>query len=110
VDSHDEFEGGVVGVERVLGADHPTTLASCRSLATAYESAGRLKEAIPLFERTLSDCERVLGADHPSILTLRNKLADAYRTAGRFDEATRLPGCSQKEKGSGTGAVGEDAR
>ena len=41
--------------ERVLGADHPDTLASRHNLADAYVSAGRLGEAIPLLERTLAD-------------------------------------------------------
>ena len=51
--------------ERVLGPDHPDTLASRNNLAVAYQAAGRTAEAIPLFERTLAACERLLGADHP---------------------------------------------
>jgi hypothetical protein len=62
--------------ERVLGADHPDTLASRNSLAGAYESAGRLDEAIPLHEQTLADCERVLG-DQPLTRTARANLSDA---------------------------------
>jgi hypothetical protein len=50
--------------ERVLGPDHPDTLASQNNLADAYESAGRLTEATALLERTLADRERVLGPDH----------------------------------------------
>ena len=30
-----------------------------------YRAAGRMVEAIPLYERTLADCEQVLGDDHP---------------------------------------------
>ncbi len=41
--------------ERVLGLDHPTTLASRDELARAYRSAGRLAEAIGLHERTLTE-------------------------------------------------------
>ncbi|MDR0848899.1 MAG: tetratricopeptide repeat protein, partial [Propionibacteriaceae bacterium] len=52
-------------MERVLGSDHPSTLASRNNLAGAYESAGRLGEAISLFEAALVDRERVLGSDHP---------------------------------------------
>jgi hypothetical protein len=37
--------------ERVLGPDHPDTLASRNNLACAYESAGDLGGAIPLYER-----------------------------------------------------------
>jgi tetratricopeptide (TPR) repeat protein len=76
--------------ERVLGAEHPDTLASRNNLAYAYRSAGRVQEAIPLFERTLAECVRVLGADHPQTLTSRSDLAGAYESAGRLDEAIGL--------------------
>ena len=36
---------------RVLGPNHPDTLASRNNLALAYESAGRLDEAIDLYEQ-----------------------------------------------------------
>ena len=42
--------------------DDPTTLTSRNNLAGAYQSAGRLGEAIPLYEQTLADSVRVLGA------------------------------------------------
>ena len=74
----------------MLGADHPDTLASRNNLADAYQSAGRLEEAIALLERTLADRERVLGAEHPDTLASRNNLAGAYQSAGRLDEAIPL--------------------
>ena len=61
--------------ERVLGVDHPDTLASRNNLAYAYESAGDLGRAIPLYEQTLADRERVLGSDHPTTLAVRANLA-----------------------------------
>ena len=76
--------------EQVLGQAHPDTLTSRNNLASAYQDAGRLDEAIPLYERTLADCERVLGDDHPDTLTSRNNLARAYQAAGRLDEAIPL--------------------
>jgi tetratricopeptide (TPR) repeat protein len=80
----------VADSERLLGADHPSTLASRNNLAAAYQDAGRTAEAIQLHERTLSDCERLLGADHPDTLASRNNLAEAYRGAGRTAEAIPL--------------------
>ena len=77
-------------LERVLGPDHPDTLASRNNLALAYRAAGRAAEAIPLLERTLADSERVLGPDHPDTLISRNNLAAAYRGAGRAAEAIVL--------------------
>ena len=46
-------------VERVLGPDHPLTLASRNNLAGAYRAAGRAAEAIPLCEQTLAAFECV---------------------------------------------------
>jgi tetratricopeptide (TPR) repeat protein len=70
-----------------LGGDHPGTLASRNNLALAYESAGRLGEAIELYEATLAEYERVLGGDHPGTLRSRNNLAVAYEHDGRRSEA-----------------------
>ncbi len=75
---------------KTLGPDHPGTLVSRVSLASAYQAAGRINEAVPLFERTLADCERALGPDHPDTLASRGGLASAYRSAGRLDEAIDL--------------------
>ncbi|MFD4743236.1 tetratricopeptide repeat protein, partial [Streptomyces virginiae] len=59
---------------RVLGADHPDTLTSRNNLAGAYESAGDLGRAIPLYEQTLTDTVRVLGGGHPFTVTVRGNL------------------------------------
>ena len=74
----------------VLGPDHPDTLTSRNNLAYAHESAGRLDQAIPLYEQTLADRERILGPDHPDTLTSRNNLAVAHQAAGRLDQAIAL--------------------
>ena len=73
-----------------LGPDHPSTLASRNNLAGAYQDAGRLDEAIALYEQTLEDRTRILGPHHPHTLTSRNNLANAYQNAGRLDEAIAL--------------------
>ena len=80
----------VADCERVLGGTHPVTLQSRNNLALAYQDAGRLAEAIPLYERTLADFERVLGGTHPATLQSRNNLASAYQDAGRLAEAIPL--------------------
>ena len=84
------LEGVVSVVNEVLDADHPDALASRHSLAGAYESAGCLGEAIPLYEEVVADSVRVLGEDHPDTLTSRGNLAYAYRAAGRLGEAIPL--------------------
>jgi hypothetical protein len=55
----------------VLSGDHPDTLASRNNLAYAYDLAGDLYRAIPLFEQTLTDAERVLGEGHPITVAVR---------------------------------------
>ena len=76
--------------ERILGPDHPGTLASRSNLANAYWAAGRTDEAITLHQHTLTTREHTLGPDHPDTLQSRNNLANAYQDAGRTDEAITL--------------------
>ena len=77
----------VAALEGTRAPDHPDTLASRNNLAGAYREAGRLEQAIALFEQVLTDRTRVLGEDHPDTLTSRNNLASAYHAAGRLTEA-----------------------
>ena len=74
----------------MLGVDHPDTLTSRITLALAYQAIGRLAEAVPLFEATVTDCERLLGPDHPDTLVSRHALALAYRAVGRLADAIPL--------------------
>jgi tetratricopeptide (TPR) repeat protein len=76
--------------ERLLDGEHTETQVCRDRVATAYQYAGRLDRAIPLFKQNLADSERILGPDHPDTLTSRNNLAGAYRDAGRLDEAITL--------------------
>ena len=84
------LQRAMAGYARVLGTDHPHTLASRSNLAGVYEAAGGLGRAIPLYEQTLADSVRVLGADHPDTLASRNNLAGAYRAAGDLGRAIPL--------------------
>ncbi|WP_182885769.1 tetratricopeptide repeat-containing protein [Microbispora sp. H10885] len=84
------FEATLADCERVLGADHPSTLASRNNLAGVYREAGNLGRAISLFEAALAGHERVLGADHPDTLTSRGNLAGTYRAAGNLGRAIPL--------------------
>ena len=77
-------------LDKTLGSDHPRTLAARGNLAVAYQSAGRLDQAVLLFEQVLAAHEHVLGPDHPGTLAARNNLAGAYESAGRPDEAIDL--------------------
>ena len=63
----------------MLGEDHPDTLTSRNNLAGAYQAAGDLGRAIPLYEQTLTELRRVLGEDHPTVALVRDNLAAARR-------------------------------
>ena len=76
--------------EQTLGTTHPDTLTSRNNLAGAYHAAGKLDQAIPLFEQNLTDQEQILGPRHPDTLTSRNNLAAAYHAAGNLDQAITL--------------------
>ncbi len=77
-------------IQAALAVEHPQALAARNNLANAYQEAGQLDQAIPLYEQTLATCERVLGPDHPDTLASRNNLASAHREAGQLDQAFAL--------------------
>lgn len=82
-----EAEATLLTLDTLRGPDHPDTLTSRNNLAYAYESAGDLGRAIPLYEQNLTDTERILGPDHPDTLTSRNNLASVWWDAGRHSDA-----------------------
>jgi hypothetical protein len=67
--------------QRVLGPDHPDTLASRNDLAAGYGAAGQPDEAIALYQVALADCERVLGPSHPLTVTVRENAASTSESA-----------------------------
>ncbi|GIJ58921.1 tetratricopeptide repeat protein [Virgisporangium aurantiacum] len=67
---------------RMLGADHPETMAVRNHLARWRAGAGDLAGAVAAFEDLLADRLRVLGADHPDTLITRGNLARWQGEAG----------------------------
>ena len=84
------LSNAVDNLGRSLGPDNSYTLISRNNLACAYRDAGRLDEAIDLFEQVLASRLRVLEPDHLDILASRNNLAAAYELAERLDDAIPL--------------------
>lgn len=76
--------------EQALGVEHSETLNSYGNLAHAYETAGRVSEAIALLETALAIRVRVQGSEHPDTMTSRHNLASAYKSVGRLDKAIAL--------------------
>jgi len=91
---YNEAEKGFVEVmetrKRILGAEHPDTLASMANLASTYQNQGRWKEAEELEVQVMETRKRVLGAEHPDTLTSMNNLAFTRKEQGRVAEAIEL--------------------
>ena len=76
--------------ERILGRDHPDTLAAMNNLAAVLQDQGDLSAAQSFHERTYLTCQRVLGSDHPSTLATMNNSAAVLQDLGRHDEAREM--------------------
>ena len=78
--------------EAALGtiSSEQAALEGANAIAYAYVSAGRMADAIALFEEVLADSLRILGHDHIDTLVFRGNLAGTYQVVGRFDEAISL--------------------
>jgi hypothetical protein len=77
------YEPLLVDRERVLGADHPDTLATRYKLALTYQDAERVDNAIAIYEPLLADSERILGPQHACTLATRDNLAAHMRQLER---------------------------
>ncbi|GAA1898825.1 hypothetical protein GCM10009837_21740 [Streptomyces durmitorensis] len=83
-------EGALVACVRVLGDDHPDTIAVRSKLSTICRVAGYVGRARREAVQVLLDCRRVLGADHPRTLAAQVDLAHAHEHAGEMPEALRV--------------------
>lgn len=75
------------GRARVLGADHPDTLAARQEAAYETGLLGRHQEAYEGYRAVLAARERTVGRIHPDTLRCRHNLACALGALGRFSEA-----------------------
>ncbi len=75
---------------QLLGYGHAQSALARDRLADAYAIAGRLAEALPVFEATLADREAALGPQHPDTVTARLNAARSLRAADREPEAIAL--------------------
>ncbi|MFF5182143.1 tetratricopeptide repeat protein [Micromonospora sp. NPDC000316] len=69
-------------MQRVLGPDHPDTLAVRNNLAFWRGEGGDPAGAAIAFEQLLADYLRLFGPDHPDTLTARHNLASWRGEAG----------------------------
>jgi len=83
-------EQAVAGRQRLMGEDHPQTLASMNNLAETRRALGDLQGARELHQQNLVNLQRVLGEDHPETLASMNNLAEVRRNLGDLQGAHDL--------------------
>ena len=76
--------------EKILGKEHPDTLASMSNLAGVLDSQGKYGEAEEMNQQTLELRERVLGKEHPDTLTSMSNLAGVLGRQGKYGEAEEM--------------------
>ena len=84
------YEEVVAARTRLLGTDHPDTLASMNNLAAMLQEEGDLDAARQLHEQVAITAKRVLGEDHSSTLASLNNLAAVLQDQGELDAARSL--------------------
>jgi hypothetical protein len=76
--------------DKVLGAEHPSTLTSINILGLVLQARGKRGEAEEMYRRALEGREKTLGLDHPSTLGSVNKLGGVLRAQGKHGEAEEM--------------------
>ena len=77
-------------IEKILGKEHPSTLASMNNLVLVLSRQGNYKEAERIHRQTLVLREKMLGKEHPDTLGGMNNLAEVLRSQGNYKEAERI--------------------
>lgn len=76
--------------QRVLGAEHPSTLTAKGNLAGSHALVGRIDDSIDLQLDVVADTTRILGPQHPDTLRAKANLGGFYTEAGRTNDAISL--------------------
>ena len=80
--AEEQLERAVALRQRLLGADHPDTLASMQALGVLYNYQGRYPQAEALLTQVLAARQRVLGKKHKDTLATMSGLALAVAYEG----------------------------
>jgi len=83
------FREDLAGSRRVLGNDHPDTLASVYNMGLLLQGLGQLGEAEALLREAADTCRRVLGPEHPRAQGAAAVLAALLRARGKPAAAAR---------------------
>jgi eukaryotic-like serine/threonine-protein kinase len=85
-----QFERALEIRRRVLGAEHPDTLATMNSLAIVDDLEGNHAEAEALLSQVLESRRRALTPENPATLASMNNLANVYIDEGKYPQAEAL--------------------
>ena len=83
------YERALEASERVLGAEHPDTLASVNNLAALLMSKGDYAGAQPLYERALEGLlksSHAIERPHPNLQVFAGNYASCLEKLGRSPE------------------------
>ncbi|MER6628913.1 tetratricopeptide repeat protein [Streptomyces sp. NPDC000987] len=85
---------------RLLGPDHPDTLASRYQAAFALSRLGRAAEALRAYRHVATALTRALGPDHPDTLAVRQEMAYTLGQLDRHGDAHQvyLPVLAARER------------
>ena len=83
------YRRGLAIMERTFG-NAEATAAYTVTLSGLLQSQGRLEEAVPFYERSLTILEKALGPEHPDVATILEDYASLLRQTSRSDEAERM--------------------
>ena len=86
------YERALAGFEKVLGAEHTSTLTTVNNLGILYMNQGKLAAAEQMYGRALAGFEKVLGAEHTSTLDTVHNLGALYRNQGKLAAAEQMYG------------------
>ena len=75
---------------RVLGEEHPDTLASANNLAQSISQQGKHTDAERILREVLGVVRRVLGEEHPDTLLTAGNLAWSLSDQGEHADAERI--------------------
>ena len=77
----------IVLICEIFGYEHPDTISLRFHFAESCQSAGKIGDAITLYQEVLSTSQQVLGPSHQSTLAALNGLSCAYFSAGHLTVA-----------------------
>jgi tetratricopeptide (TPR) repeat protein len=76
--------------QRILGDEHPDTMASRRILARLTGLQGRYQQAERMYRQLYAHCRRRLGNEHPETLAVRFGYAGMVERVGKYPQAEQM--------------------